>query len=326
MQDYFGRTMLENFNKQSRIFVAGHNGLVGSAVLRLLQEKGFENIIVKSRQQLDLTLKKDVQDFFIHYQPQYVFNCAAKVGGINHNLLFPADYIRDNILIQTHLIDSAARSGVKKYCFLGSAACYPSSAISPISESQFLNGPPDEANEAYATAKQLGFMLNKKYREQFNFDAITVIPNNVYGINDNFRDTEAHVVPSLIKKILVAAENSENFVKLHGDGSPVRDFIYSDDLASSLLFLMENYSSHNVINVSGEETISIKDLAHLIANIIGYKGKIIWDCNFPSGKSYRTLDISAIKKMGWSSKYDLKEGLFKTISWVREKGSNNVRI
>ena len=302
-------------DKNSKIYVSGHKGLVGSSIIRLLISNGYNNIITKSRSELDLTDNQAVKLFFDNYKPEYVVMAAAKVGGIQYNKNYPADFIRDNLLIQNNIIDTSYKYGVKKLCFLGSACIYPKLANVPISESSLLTGPLEETNEAYSIAKISGYFMCKKYTEQHSFNTISLMPANLYGINDNFRPQESHVIPALIKKFVDAKKLNLSYVKNFGDGSCTREFLHVDDLADAILFLMSNYNDPSIINVGTGTEISIKEVCNIIKNIIGYNGDIVWDTTYPNGTPRRFLNISKITSLGWKPKISLIDGLKSTIEW-----------
>lgn len=309
-------------NKNSKIYVSGHNGLVGSAIIRLLKLNNYHNIITKNRSELDLTNNQAVESFFSSYRPEYVFMAAAKVGGIQYNKQYPADFIRDNLLIQNNIIDMSYKYGVAKLCFLGSSCIYPKLADVPISESSLLSGPLEETNEAYAIAKISGYFMCKKYTQQYGFNTISLMPANLYGINDNFRPQESHVIPALIKKFIDAKKSNLPYVKNFGDGSCTREFLHVDDLSDAMLFLMLNYNDASIINIGTGNEISIKDVCSIIKNIVGYNGDIVWDTTYPNGTPRRFLDISKITKLGWKPKINLIDGLNSTIEWYLNNQQN----
>lgn len=301
--------------KNSKIFVAGHNGLVGSAIMRQLTKLGHKNIVTANKDQLDLTNKVKVQKFFDLIKPEYVFLSAAKVGGINFNKNFPADFIRDNIEIQTNVIDSAYRYGSKKLLFLGSACIYPKITPQPIKEEYLLTDLLEPTNEAYAIAKILGLKMCQMYSKQYGFNAISLMPTNLYGPNDNFNVQECHVIPGMINKFLFAKENGNESVVLWGDGTPTRQFMYSEDLADACIFLMKNYDSLEIINVSNEDEYTIKNLSQIISNKLEYDGEIIWDTTKPNGSPRRKVCTQKLYNLGWRPKVSMEEGLEKTIKW-----------
>ena len=315
-------------NKDSKIFVAGHQGLVGSAIVRELLSQGYTNILTKTKHELDLKHQLNVDDFFVNEKPDYVFLAAAKVGGIGFNQRSPADFIRENLQIQTNVIDAAYRNGCKKLLFLGTACIYPKLAPCPIKEEYLMTGPLEPTNEGYALSKIVGYQMCKKYTEQYGFPTVSVMPNNLYGINDNFKVDQCHVIPSFINRFIAAKENNEPEIVCFGDGSAIREFLFSDDLAKALVFLMNTYNDATIINIgphNGE--VTIKTLAELIARLVGYEGKIVWDTTKPNGTPKRILDVSRIESLGWKSTTSLEDGLKFTIEWFLESRKNgNVRV
>lgn len=312
--------------KESKIYIAGHKGLVGSALVRKLESLGYNNIIKRTKSELDLRNQIEVENFFKKEKPEYVFLAAAKVGGILYNKTFPADFIKDNLQIQTNVIDSAYRNGADKLLFLGSACIYPKEAKVPIKEESLLTGPLEETNISYSLAKIAGYMMCKKYSEQYGFNTISVMPNNLYGINDNFNIEQCHVIPSFINKFIKAKEENSEAVICFGSGSPTREFIFSDDLADGLIYLMNNYNDPNIINIGPNREISIRQLALLIASLVGYTGKIIWDISKPDGTPRRTLDTTKMDSLGWVASTSLEEGLQKTIEWYLENRGTYEKI
>jgi GDP-L-fucose synthase len=310
----------------SKVFIAGHRGLVGSAICRNLTDKGYTNILTRSRTQLDLRNQKDVDQFFSEERPEYVFLGAAKVGGIGYNKSIPADFIRENLQIQTNVIDSAYRNGCKKLLFLGSACIYPKHAPVPIKEEYLMTGPLEETNISYSLAKIAGYMMCKKYTEQYGFSTVSVMPNNLYGINDNFIIEQCHVIPSFINKFLTAKDKNISSVTCFGDGSPTREFLFSDDLADGLTFLMDNYDDPEIINIGPDREVSIKELSELVSKLVGYDGELLWDTSKPNGTPRRALDTTKISSLGWKSKTSLEDGLKYTIDWFLENRSNYVRV
>lgn len=304
--------------KTSKIFVAGHRGLVGSAIVRKLVEEGYTNILIKNKDQLDLRSQRDVKRFFHDERPEYVFLAAAKVGGIIANAEAPAEFTYDNIAIQTNVIDAAYRSGVKKLLFLGSACIYPKVTAQPVKEEYLLEGKLEPTNEGYALAKILGLKLCEYYKKQYGFNAISLMPVNLYGPNDNFDPTKSHVIPGMIRKFYDAKQNNLPSVTCWGDGSPTREFLHCDDLADACLFAMDNYNEPEFINVGSDSEISIKKLSEMIKKEIGFKGKIVWDTSYPNGQMLRKLDYTRINNLGWASKVSFKDGLHSTVKWFLE--------
>ncbi len=307
----------------SKIFVAGHNGLVGSAIVRYLKEQGFTNIITVNRFQCDLTDQNAVKMFFMMEQPEYVFLAAAKVGGIGGNSDYPADFIYENLMIQSNIISSAAMVGVEKLLFLGSSCIYPKYAKQPITEDQLLTGTLEGSNDAYAIAKIAGIKMCQAYRKQYGLNAIAVMPTNLYGPNDNFDINYGHVLPSLLAKFHGSLEKSKHWVvKLWGDGSAKREFLHVDDLAEALLICMERYDSDEIINIGTGEDVSIKELAEMIVEITGYKNDYEWDTSKPNGTPRKVLNVDKIKSLGWEPKISLREGLKSTYEWMKSNDSN----
>ena len=303
----------------SKIFVAGHKGLVGSAIVRYLESNGHTNIITKSREELDLTDTIAVKEFFMEEKPEYVFLAAAKVGGIGGNSDYPADFIYQNLMIQSNVIHSAYISGVQKLLFLGSSCIYPKFAKIPITEDQLLSGYLEPSNDSYAIAKIAGIKMCQAYRKQFGFNAVAVMPTNLYGPNDNFDHNYGHVLPSLIAKFHGSKEKSEHWVvKLWGDGSPKREFLHVDDLAEALYIIMERYDDEEIINVGTGEDITIKELSEMIVEVTGYENEYEWDTTKPNGTLRKVLNVDKVKSLGWEPKIELKEGLESTYEWYKE--------
>ena len=313
-------------DSNSKIFIAGHRGLVGSAVCRNLKSNGYTNILTSSRAELDLRIQKDVDEFFEAERPEYVFLAAAKVGGIGFNKAAPADFIRDNLQIQTNVIDAAYRNGCKKLLFLGSACIYPKMAQVPIKEEYLMTGPLEPTNDGYALAKIIGYQMCKRYTEQYGFSTVSVMPNNLYGINDNFIPSQCHVIPSFINRFIAAKENGDSEVVCFGDGTPTREFLFSDDLADGMVFLMNEYNDPNVLNIGPNREVSIKELSELVAKEVGYTGKILWDTTKPNGTPRRALDTSKMDSLGWKAKTSLEDGLKITVDWFLQNRSNYVRV
>lgn len=301
--------------KNSSIFVAGHRGLVGSSIVRKLQAEGYKNIITAEKAGLDLTRQLQVQAFFQSNKIEYVFLAAAKVGGINYNAEYPADFIYDNLMIQSNVIDAAYRNGVKKLLFLGSACIYPKVTPQPIKEEYLLTAPLEPTNEGYALAKIAGLRMCEYYRKQYGFDAISLMPANLYGPNDNFDIQKCHVIPGMIHKFYNAKKNNFTFVENWGDGSPTREFLYVDDLADACLFLMNNYSDSQFINVGSDTEITIKDLSEIIRKEIGFEGKVVWNTEKPNGTPRRKMDNTRLFNLGWRPKITFEEGLKRTVEW-----------
>jgi GDP-L-fucose synthase len=311
-------------NNKDKIYVAGHKGLVGSAIVRFLEKRGFENIIYRSHSALDLMDQSAVTDFFIQERPDYVFLAAAKVGGIHANNSYPADLIRDNLLIQTNVIDASYRYATRKLVFLGSSCIYPRLAPQPIKEEYLLTGKLELTNESYAIAKIAGIKMCQAYRRQYGFNAISLMPTNLYGPGDNFNLEHSHVLPALLRRIHEAKINEEPNVVVWGTGSPKREFLHVDELADAAVFLMESYNSEEIINVGTGKDISIIELAKLIKEITGFKGGFVFDPGKPDGTPEKLLDISKIKKLGWKPKISLLEGVSSTYQWFL-KNLNYIR-
>lgn len=304
--------------KNSKIYVAGHRGLVGSAIVRNLQERGFTNIIGKTHKELDLTRQDEVEKFFETEKPEYIFLAAAKVGGIQANNTTPAEFIYDNLMIETNIINSAYKNKVKKLLFLGSSCIYPKFAEQPIKEEYLLTGELEPTNEAYAIAKITGIELCKFYRRQYGCDFISAMPTNLYGINDNFDLETSHVLPALIRKFHEAKINNAEEVVMWGTGKPLREFMYVDDLADALVHLMLNYSDEIHVNMGTGKDLTIGELAEIVKEVVGYKGKIVNDLSKPDGTPRKLLDVSRLESTGWKYKTELKEGIEKVYKWYLE--------
>jgi len=302
-------------NKNAKIYVAGHRGLVGSAILRKLQENGYYNLVYKTSQELDLRDRNQVDQLFKEEKPEYVFLAAAKVGGIVANNEYPADFIRDNLMIQTNVIDAAYRNGAKKLLFLGSTCIYPKFAPQPLKEEYLLTGELEPTNEPYAIAKIAGIKMCQSYNRQYGTKYISVMPTNLYGPNDNFDLHTSHVLPALIRKFHEAKENNAPYVEVWGTGTPRREFLYSDDLADACVFLMNHYEDNEIVNVGVGEDIPIKELAEKIKAIVGYEGDIRFDTTKPDGTPRKLVDVSKIHSLGWKASISLEEGLQKAYQW-----------
>jgi GDP-L-fucose synthase len=302
-------------NKKDAIFVAGHRGLVGSAIVRRLSSDGYERIIVRTREELDLRRQEAVEHFFDLQRPAFVFLAAARVGGILANDTYPADFIRDNLLIQTNVIDAAYRSGVKKLLFLGSSCIYPKLAPQPMSEDVLLSGPLEPTNSAYAVAKIAGIEMARAYRRQFGFSTISAMPTNLYGPNDNFDPQTSHVLAALMRRFHEAKASRSHEVVVWGSGQPRREFLHVDDLADACLFLMEHYDSAELVNVGVGEDLAIRELAGLMSRVVGYDGTLRFDPNKPDGTPRKLLDVTRIHGLGWKAKVPLARGLEQTYAW-----------
>lgn len=300
---------------QAKIYVAGHRGLVGSSILRALDKAGYKNIVYRTHQELDLTNYEAVKEFFEKERPEYVFLAAAKVGGIWANKTHKAEFIYENLQIQNNVIKNAYDFGVKKLLFLGSSCIYPKMCPQPIKEEYLLSGYLEETNDAYAIAKISGLMMCRAFRQQYNVDYISAMPTNLYGYNDNFDLESSHVLPALMRKIHEAKENNIPEVTVWGTGAPLREFLFVDDLAEALVFLMNEYSGEEHVNVGTGTDVSIKELAQLICKVVGYSGKIVFDTSKPDGTPKKLLDVSKINSLGWKAKVSLEEGIRKTYEW-----------
>lgn len=307
-------------NKDSKIFIAGHRGLVGSALVRRLQAEGYSNLLLRSRSEVDLRNQAAVNVFFHEERPEYVFLAAAKVGGIHANSTQPGDFIRDNLQIECNVIDAAYRNATRKLLFLGSSCIYPKHAPQPMKEECLLTGPLEPTNEAYAIAKIAGLKMCQAYRRQYGFNAISVMPTNLYGPGDNFDLESSHVLPALIRKFHEAKENAATKVTIWGTGRPRREFLHVDDLADACVVLMQRYESESPINVGWGEDISIAELAQMVASIVGYVGGLEFDTSKPDGAPRKLLDVSRIKSLGWTPRLSLRQGLESTYLWFRERG------
>ena len=298
-------------NKESKIYIAGHKGMVGSAILRNLRSKGFKNFVLKSSRELDLRNQGQVQSFFQREKPEFVFVAAAKVGGIQANNSYRAEFIYDNLMIEANVIHTAHETGVKKLLFLGSTCIYPKMAPQPLKEEYLLIGPLEPTNEPYAVAKIAGIKLCEAYREQYGDNFISVMPTNLYGPGDNYDLEKSHVLPALIRKFHEAKINNEPKVVLWGTGKPRREFLHVDDLADACVFLMENYGDNEVVNIGTGKDVTILELALLIKEIIGYGGEIEHDLSKPDGTPRKLLDVSKLSELGWSYSIELEEGIRK---------------
>ncbi|MDX2003059.1 MAG: GDP-L-fucose synthase [Chitinophagales bacterium] len=295
--------------KQSKIYVAGHTGMVGSAIVRKLRQEGFDNIIHRSSKELDLRNQQQVTDFFAEEKPEYVFLAAAKVGGIVANNTYRADFIYENLMIECNIIHHSYLNGVRKLLFLGSSCIYPKMAPQPLKEDYLLSGYLEQTNEPYAIAKIAGIKLCENYRRQYGCNFISAMPTNLYGPNDNYNLQNSHVIPALIRKVHEAKLNDAPFVEIWGTGSPLREFLHVDDVAEACLYLMQHYDEEQMVNIGSGEEISIKDLAQLVIDTVGYSGQLKFDTSKPDGTPRKLMDVSKINASGWKHKIDLKEGL-----------------
>lgn len=302
-------------NRTKKIYVAGHRGLVGSAIVRKLEKEGFTNIVTRTHAELDLTCQSDVAAFFAKEQPDYVVLAAAKVGGIYANDTYPADFIMKNLQIECNVIDSAFKNNVKKLLFLGSSCIYPRDCPQPIKEDYLLSGYLEKTNEAYALAKIAGLKMCEFYNRQYGTDYISVMPCNLYGINDNFALENSHVLPALMRKFHEAKISQSPTVTVWGSGRPLREFLNVDDLADACVYLMDHYSGNDFFNVGYGEEVTILELANMIKKVTGYEGKIVMDSSKPDGTPRKLTDISRLKSLGWQPKITLEEGLKQTYEW-----------
>jgi len=304
--------------KTSKIYVAGHNGLVGSAIIRKLKDNGHKNIMTFSHDELDLTDKNVTETMFRLYKPSYVFMAAAKVGGIHANNTQSGEFFYQNIMIQSNVIESARKYGTKKLLFLGSSCIYPKECPQPIKEEYLMTAPLEITNSGYATAKIAGIEMCKSYRRQWGCNFISAMPCNLYGVGDNFSLMNSHVLPALIRKFHDAKLNGIPQVEVWGDGTPKREFLYVDDLAEALIFLMHNYNEPGHINVGAGYDVPISFLVKMIKDIVGYKGEVVWNKSYPNGTMQKLMDSSKIKKLGWEPQIDLEKGIKETYKWFVE--------
>lgn len=309
-------------DRSAKIFVAGHRGLVGSAIVRLLRQEGFANVLTRSRLQLDLRDRMAVNEFFVAESPELVVLAAAKVGGIKANFEFPVEFLLENVPIQNNIIEASYNLRVRKLLFLGSSCIYPKLAPQPIPESALLTGPLEPTNKAYAIAKIAGIELCQAYARQYGADFISAMPTNLYGPHDNFDLTSSHVLPALLRKAHEAKVNKTPALVGWGSGNPRREFLHVDDLASACLFLLENYNSSEIINVGTGEDISIRGLAEMICAVVGFAGDLSWDETKPDGTPRKLLDISKLRALGWSASIPLRDGIGDTYSWFLKSGTD----
>ena len=305
-------------NRTARIYVAGHRGLVGSSLVRQLRAQGYDNLLLYERASVDLTQQAPVEALFKDAKPEYVLLAAARVGGIQANDTYPAAFLRDNLAIQTNVIDAAHRHGVKKLLFLGSSCIYPRLAPQPMSEDSVLTGPLEPTNQWYAIAKIAGLKMCQAYRRQYGFDAIAVMPTNLYGPEDNFSLQDSHVLPALIRKFWDAKRNGAPEVTVWGTGKPRREFLYVDDLADACIYLMQNYSDEGLVNIGWGHDVTIRELAQLVQQKVRYSGALRFDESKPDGAPRELLDVSRMTALGWRARIDLEEGLEKTLRWYYE--------
>lgn len=313
-------------NLDAKIYVAGHRGLVGSAIVRNLTAKGYSNLVFRTSQELDLTKRDQVDVFFEEEQPEYVFLAAAKVGGIVANNDFPADFIRDNLMIQTNVIDAAYQNEVKKLLFLGSTCIYPKMAAQPMKEDLLLTGELEPTNEPYAIAKIAGIKMCQSYNRQYGTNFISIMPTNLYGPHDNFDLNGSHVLPALIRKFHEAKLNNTPTVEVWGTGTPKREFLYSDDLADAAIYLMNSYSGNDLVNIGIGKDISIKELAEKIGETVGYAGEVVFNASKPDGAPRKLVDINRLTSLGWQATTPLDEGLEMTYKWFLEHIEKNTML
>lgn len=306
---------MTTMHPESRIYVAGHRGMVGSAIVRRLRADGFTNLVLRTHTELDLTDQAAVDAFFASERPEYVFLAAAKVGGIHANSSYPADFIRDNLAIQTNVIHSAWKHGARKLLFLGSSCIYPRDCPQPIKEEYLLTGPLEPTNEWYAIAKIAGIKLCQAYRKQYGFDAICAMPTNLYGPGDNYHPENSHVVPALIRRFHEAKLRGDKDVVIWGTGTPLREFLHVDDLAEACLLLMQRYGGEQIVNVGSGEEVSIAQLAQLIAKAVGYQGRLVFDASKPDGTPRKLLDLSRLAAFGRTPKTSLADGIGEAYAW-----------
>lgn len=300
---------LKFMEKESKIYIAGHRGMVGSAIARGLAKKGFENIVTRTSSELDLRNQQAVADFFAEEKPDYVFLAAAKVGGILANNIYRAEFLYDNLIMESNVINSAHVNGVKKLMFLGSSCIYPKLAPQPLREDYLLTGLLEETNEPYAIAKIAGIKLCEAYHDQYGSNFISVMPTNLYGYGDNYDLNNSHVLPALIRKFHEAKEENKPFVEAWGTGSPKREFLFADDLAEACLFLMETYNGRELVNIGTGEDLAIKELTELVAKTTGFEGEIKWDTTKPDGTPRKLMDVSKLQGLGWKHTIELPEGV-----------------
>lgn len=302
-------------NKDAKIYIAGHRGLVGSAIHRKLMKDGYTNLVVRTSKELDLRDKGQVDSFFKEEKPEFVFVAAAKVGGIVANNEFPADFIRDNLMIQTNVIDASYRNQVEKLLFLGSTCIYPKLAPQPLKEEYLLTGPLEPTNDAYALAKIAGIKMCQSYNKQYGTNYISAMPTNLYGENDNFDLQSSHVMPALIRKFHEAKLSNQPSVEVWGTGTPKREFLYSDDLADACVYLMNHYNDDEIINIGVGEDVSIKELAETVQLVVGFKGELKFDTTKPDGTPRKLVDTTKINQLGWKAKVELEDGIRKAYDW-----------
>ena len=304
-----------NISLNTKIYIAGHRGLVGSAIIRNLESKGYKNIVTRTRQELDLMQTEAVNQFYNQEKPEVVIDAAAKVGGIHANNTYPAEFIYDNLTIQNNLINGAYQADVKKFVFLGSSCIYPKMAPQPLKEEYLLTGALEPTNEWYAIAKIAGIKMCQAYRKQYGFDAISLMPTNLYGPGDNFDLQNSHVLPALIRKFHEAKINNDQNVTVWGTGSPKREFLYVDDMADASVFLMENYSDEQIVNVGTGIDVTIKELAEIVKKVVGFNGDLVFDTTKPDGTPLKLMDFSFLNSLGWKAKTTIETGIQQAYAW-----------
>ena len=305
-------------DREAKIYVAGHRGLVGGAIVRRLTAEGFDNLVTRTSAELDLREQQAVREFFAAEQPEYVFLAAAKVGGILANDTYPAEFIYDNLMMEANVIDAAWRNGVKKLLFLGSTCIYPKMAPQPLKEEYLLTGPLEPTNEWYAVAKIAGIKLCQAYRRQYGADFISAMPTNLYGPGDNFDLEKSHVMPAMIRKFHEAKVRGDDKVTLWGTGTPRREFLHVDDMADACVFLMQHYSGEEIVNIGTGTDLPIAELAEKVRDVVGFEGEIVWDTSKPDGTPRKLVDTSRINAMGWQPRIPLEEGICQTYEWFLE--------
>jgi len=315
-------TKNSTLHKSDKIYVAGHRGLVGSAIVRNLKNNGYNNLLLRTSKELNLTNQADVNQFFETEKPDYVFLAAAKVGGIHANDTYPADFIRDNLQIQTNIIDAAYRNKTKKLLFLGSSCIYPKLAPQPMKEEHLLTGELEPTNEYYAIAKIAGIKMCQAYKKQYGFNAISLMPTNLYGPGDNFNLENSHVLPALIRKFHDAKINKLPEVEVWGTGTPRREFLHVEDMADATVFLMNNYDGEQFVNVGVGEDVSIKELAEIVKQVVGFAGELKFDSSKPDGTPRKLLDVTKLNEAGWQAKINLAEGVKTTYQWFLDNEEN----
>jgi GDP-L-fucose synthase len=318
--------MTETLDQGSKIYIAGHRGLVGSGLVRALRARGYHNLLCRTHQELELENQQGVFDFLNRHRPEYVFLAAAKVGGILANKTYPADFVRSNLIIQLNVVEACLRANVKKLLFLGSSCIYPKHAIQPIREEYLLSGFLEPTNQPYAVAKIAGIELCQAYNRQFGTNYVSVMPTNLYGPGDNFDLESSHVLPAMIRKFHEAKMSGASSVVVWGSGAPRREFLHVDDMASACVFLMERYDRSEIVNIGYGEDISIRDLAALVGEIVGFRGEIVYDASKPDGTPRKLLDISKLRAMGWQPRIQLREGIASTYAWFQQHAGEPYRL